>query len=154
MTKQRIPRPRDPLALAKSGRLETVDIRFLGPHDADLLMRAVEWFNGVKLTRERAAAHLADTDLVNVVAVEADKPVGFIYGYVLRRFSKTSFFIYSVDVVKPFRRQGIAKAMLNALRQHAKIAGWDEMFVFTSARNVAAMALYSSAGGVWPNIDD
>jgi ribosomal protein S18 acetylase RimI-like enzyme len=131
-----------------------MDVRFLGPGDLDLLVGAVELSGGGPLSRERAAAHLADSDLVNVVAVEAGEPVGFIYGYVLRRFSKTSFFIYSVDVVKPFRRQGIAKAMLHALMQHAKIACWDEMFVFTSAGNVAAMALYSSAGGVRPNIDD
>ncbi len=98
-------------------------IRFLGPGDIDLLIGAVELSRGGPLSREREAAHLADSDLVNIVAVEAGEPVGFIYGYVLRRFAKTSFFIYSVDVAKPFRRQGIGKAMLHALRQHAKIAG-------------------------------
>lgn len=132
-----------------------MDVRILTLGDIDLLIRAVELsYRGLLMTRERAAAHLADADMVNVVAIESNELVGFIYGYVLRRFTKTSCFIYSVDVAEPFRRRGIGKAMLRALSHHAKVAGWAELFVFTSAANTAAMALYSSAGGVRPTLDD
>ena len=44
--------------------------------------------------------------------------------------------------------------MLAALNEQGKAGDWDEMSVFTNAANAAAMALYRSAGGVRPNLDD
>jgi ribosomal protein S18 acetylase RimI-like enzyme len=131
-----------------------VEIRILSPGDEDLLIAAVNLTDEGPLSRERAAAHLTDTDLINVVALKDGEVAGFIYGYILRRFEKTSFFIYSVDVAEPFQRRGIGKAMLAVLGQHGAAGLWDEMFVFTNAANAAGMALYQSAGGVRPNPDD
>jgi len=127
-----------------------MDIRILQPGDEDLLISAVALTDEGPLTRERAAAHLADRDLVNVVAVEEAAAVGFIYGHVLRRFEATSFFIYSVDTAPGHQRRGYARAMLEALRALGRTGRWDEMFVFTNAGNAPAMALYASAGGVSP----
>jgi len=132
----------------------SMDIRVLGPGDELLLAAAVAAIGEATLTPGRAAAHLADEDLVCVTAVEAGEPAGFVYGYVLRRFEKTSFFIYSVDVEEPFRRRGLARAMLERLKALMAERGWDEMFVFTNAGNAPAMRLYASAGGVRPNPDD
>ena len=131
-----------------------MDIRILKPGDEDLLVGAVELADEGPLNRARAAAMLAEPDLVNVVAVDAGEPVGFVYGYVLRRYEATSFFIYSVDVVESHQRRGIAKAMLARLSDLGKSGRWDEMFVLTNAGNAAAMALYTSAGGVRPPPDD
>ena len=131
-----------------------MDIRILKPGDEDLLVRAVELADEGPLTRERAAAHLADPDLVNVVAVEDGAPVGFIYGHVLRRYEATSFFIYSVDTAPSHQRRGYARAMLEALSAMGMAGRWDEMFVFTNAGNAPAMALYAAAGGVSPPPDD
>jgi ribosomal protein S18 acetylase RimI-like enzyme len=131
-----------------------MDIRILQPGDEDLLVRAVALTDEGPLTRERAVAHLADPDLVNVVAVEGGEAVGFTYGHVLRRFEAVSFFIYSVDVAPSHHRRGYAKAMLERLSEMGRQGRWDEMFVFTNAGNVAAMALYASAGGVSPPPDD
>ena len=131
-----------------------MEIKVLGPGDEDLLVRAVELADEGPLTAERAAALLAEPDLVNVAALDAGEPVGFVYGYVLRRYEAVSFFIYSVDVAETHQRRGIAKAMLAALSDLGKAGRWDEMFVFTNAGNAPAMALYASAGGVRPNPDD
>jgi len=131
-----------------------MDIRILGPGDEDLLVRAVELADEGPLGYARAAAMLAEPDLVNVVALDGEEPVGFIYGYVLRRYEAVSFFIYSVDVVETHQRRGIAKAMLGRLAELGRSGRWDEMFVFTNASNPAGMALYASAGGVRPNPDD
>ena len=131
-----------------------MDIRILGAGEEVLLMAAVELANEGPLTRQAATRHLADTDLVSVVAIEDGAPVGFTYGHVLRRFEKTSFFIYAVDVNEAFQRRGLAKAMLAALTDLGATGRWDEMFVFTNAGNLPAMALYASAGGVRPNPDD
>lgn len=131
-----------------------MQVRVLAPGDEDLLVRALAMTEEAALTAERAAQHLAETDLVCVVALEGEAVAGFIYGYVLRRFEATSFFIYSVDVDEPYRRRGFARAMLERLKTLAPERGWDEMFVFTNASNAPAMRLYASAGGVRPNLDD
>ena len=131
-----------------------MDIRILAPGDEDLLIRAVELADEGPLTRAQAAEHLADPSLVNVVAVEDSEPVGFVYGYVLRRFEATSFFIYSVDTAPRHQRRGYARAMLEALAAMGRTGRWDEMFVLTNASNPAALALYASAGGVRPPPDD
>jgi ribosomal protein S18 acetylase RimI-like enzyme len=126
----------------------------LSSGDEALLVRAVLAIDDVALSHERAAAHLADESLVCIVVLEGEQIAGFLYGYVLRRFTKTSFFIYEVDVLEPFRRRGVGKAMFARLRDEQRTRGWDEMFVFTGQGNAAAMALYRSAGGVRPNDDD
>jgi aminoglycoside 6'-N-acetyltransferase I len=131
-----------------------MDIQVLRPGDEDLLIRAVSMIEEAELTRERAAAHLADEALVNVVALDGREVVGFVYGYVLRRFEMTSFFIYSVDVDEPHWRRGIGRAMLERLKTLMPERGWDEMFVVTNASNEPAMRLYAAAGGVRPNPDD
>jgi ribosomal protein S18 acetylase RimI-like enzyme len=131
-----------------------MDIRILGPGDEDLLAAAVELADEGPIDSTQAARNLADEDLVGVVAVEDGAPVGFIYGYVLRRFEAVSFFIYSVDVIERCQRRGIAKAMIQRLRDEGRTGRWDEMFVFTNASNPAGMALYRSAGGVSPPPDD
>lgn len=131
-----------------------MDIRILGAGDEALLAEAVNLSDEGPITAAAATRHLADPDLVNVVAIEDGVVAGFIYGHVLRRFEKTSFFIYSVDVDEAFQRRGLAKAMLSALRDLGRTGRWDEMFVFTNAGNAPAMALYASAGGLRPNPDD
>lgn len=131
-----------------------MDIRILRPGDEALLVEAVNLSDEGPITAAAATRHLADSGLVSVVALEEGVVAGFIYGHVLRRFEKTSFFIYSVDVDEAFQRRGLAKAMLAALSHLGRTGRWDEMFVFTNAGNAPAMALYASAGGVRPNPDD
>ena len=131
-----------------------MDIRILGTGDEALLIAAVDLTDEGPLSRERATAHLADADLVNVVAMEGGEVVGFIYGHILRRFEATSFFIYSVDTAPSHRRRCVAKAMLAALSAMGRKGRWEEMFVLTNAGNAAAMALYASAGGISPQPGD
>lgn len=131
-----------------------MDIRVLQSGDEELLVRAVELSDEGPLTPARATRHLADPDLVNVVALDGGELVGFTYGYVLRRYEATSFFIYAVDTAPSHQRRGIARAMIAALSDLGRTGRWDEMFVFTNAGNAPAMALYASAGGVSPPPDD
>jgi ribosomal protein S18 acetylase RimI-like enzyme len=131
-----------------------MDIRLLGPGDEDLLIEAVA-LSDEDCPSAEASLHLADKDLVCIVALaDAGEVVAFIYGHILRRFEATSLFIYSVDTTPTHQRQGIAKAMLQALAAEGRTGRWDEMFVLTNRSNVAAMALYASAGGIVPEPDD
>src|SRR4051812_23450297 len=122
-----------------------MDIRFLKPGDEALLIDAVRLTDEDTPSPARATAHLADPDLVNIVAIDEGRVAAFIYGHVLRRFEATSLFIYSVDTAPSHQRRGLAKAMLNALAAEGRPGRWDEMFVFTNRSNPAAMALYASA---------
>ena len=131
-----------------------MEIRILRPGDETVLVRAVELTDEGALTAARAAAHLSDADLVCVAAIKHAAVVGFVYGHVLRRFEATSFFIYSIDVAEGHRRRGVARAMIETLRDEGRAGRWDEMFVLTNASNPAAMALYASAGGVIPEPRD
>lgn len=131
-----------------------MEIRVLEPGDEALLAAAVAMIEEAELTPDRARAHLSDPALVAVVAVAQGAPVGFVYGYVLRRFEAVSFFIYSVDVDEAWRRRGVARAMFDRIRALAAERGWDEGFVFTNRSNPAALALYGSVGGVRPPPDD
>lgn len=131
-----------------------MDIRILQTGDEDLLIQAVDLADEGPLTRAKAAEHLADKDLVNVVAIDGEAVVGFIYGHVLRRFEATSFFIYSVDTAPSHQRRGYARGMLAALDALGKSGRWGEMFVFTNRGNGPAMALYAGSGGVSPPPDD
>ena len=130
-----------------------MDIRLLAPGDEELLIEAVA-LSDEDCPSAEARLHLADKDLVCIVALDAGEVVAFIYGHILRRFEATSLFIYSVDTTPTRQRQGIAKAMLQALVAEGRTGRWDEMFVFTNRSNAAAMALYASAGGVTPEPDD
>ena len=130
------------------------EVRTLVSGDEDLLVEALHTFGCHAELSIDPKAHLADESLVALVALGPEGVVGFLYGYILRRFGKTTFLIYSIEVVCAARRQGIAGDMLVHLSAEARRRGWNEMFVLTNAANDASMALYRSAGGVRPNEDD
>jgi ribosomal protein S18 acetylase RimI-like enzyme len=129
-------------------------IRFLARGDEPLLVSAVSLTDEGPITVDVAEAFLDDTSLVCIVAVQGASVVGFIYGYILKRFEATSLFIYSVDVDENHQRRGIASRMMDALSERGRNGDWDEMFVFTNDSNTAAKALYSRSGGMRPNPDD
>jgi GNAT superfamily N-acetyltransferase len=131
-----------------------MDVLLLGPGDEDLLARAVAMIEEAELSPERAKAHLADSSLIAVAAVEDGRVIGFIYGFVLRRFEHTDVVIYSVDVDEPHRRKGAARAMMERVKATCRERGYAGSWVITNAGNTAAMRLYESAGGVRPNPDD
>jgi GNAT superfamily N-acetyltransferase len=131
-----------------------MEIRTLAPGDEALLNAAVVMIDEDELTPEKAKARLADPMMVCIAAIVDGEPIGFIYGYELRRFEAVSFFVYAVDVREDWRQKGVAKAMFDEVRRQAWKRGWDEGFVFTNQSNPAALALYGSVGGVRPPPDD
>jgi GNAT superfamily N-acetyltransferase len=97
---------------------------------------------------------LTDPCFVGVVALDAGRPVGFIYGHVLPQMTRTALLIYSVDTDAAHRRRGAARAMIEALRRLSIERGYYEMWVLTSAANEPAMRLYEGSGGVRETFDD
>jgi ribosomal protein S18 acetylase RimI-like enzyme len=98
---------------------------------------------------DAAARFLAEPGHHLLVAYDRDEqPVGFVSGVELTHPDKgTEIFLYELSVHEPARRQGIGRALVEALAALARERGCYGMFVLTDDDNVAARATYRSAGG-------
>ncbi len=92
---------------------------------------------------------LADPRTLMLVAVDGAQLVGFVLAHELprRHGDRSKLFVYEVDVAETHRRRGIASALLERLAELARERGIRVGFVLTDEHNVAANALYRSAGG-------
>jgi ribosomal protein S18 acetylase RimI-like enzyme len=122
-------------------RIGETTVRRLGVGDEPILRLLAD--------QEPQTALLADPRTVFVAAFDAERPVGFAFGYVLERRhgAPTIFFVYEVDVEPAYQRQGVATRLFDELHRAAHEQGAEESFVLTEPDNVAANALYESLGG-------
>ncbi|MEL7975845.1 GNAT family N-acetyltransferase [Isoptericola sp. F-RaC21] len=90
---------------------------------------------------------------VVLLARSADgRDVGFVSGVEMRHPDKDAeLFLYELAVDDGWRRQGVATALLAALREVALARGCRGMWTGTEADNAAALATYRAAGA---EIDD
>jgi ribosomal protein S18 acetylase RimI-like enzyme len=125
-----------------------VEIKVLQRGDEAVLMNvAPEVFDNPidpELTRE----FLADPRHHIAVAIDDGLVVGFASGvHYVHPDKPPELWINEVGLAPTHQRRGLGKAVLNALlevgRAHKCTAAW----VVTDRTNIAAMALYSSAGG-------
>ena len=74
---------------------------------------------------------------------------GFLYAYELARLERSEpmMFLYSIDVLSEYRRKGVGKKLVEALRAVCAERGFMKMFVITGESNEAAVNLYESVGG-------
>jgi ribosomal protein S18 acetylase RimI-like enzyme len=124
-----------------------IEIRQLGPADADLARVAVKRFKGGTGELE---TWLASSRQMMLVALEGRSPVGWVYGYELPRVDReqSMWLLYEIDVSESYRRQGIGKRLLEEFRNRAAGPVW----LLTNRANEPAMKLY--ADGEFPNEDD
>ncbi len=117
-------------------------VRRLRPGDEAIVERLA--------TAQPQTALLADDDVVFLVALDGDRPLGFVFGYELpRRHGDPSiFFVYEIEVDAACRGQGVGTRLMSELRRICRERGIPEGFVLTDADNEAANALYAGAGGV------
>jgi len=115
-----------------------IHIRRLGPGDEDVVRALAE-------DDEPQTALLDDPATAFVAAFADDEPIGFAFGYELRRRRgrPTIFFVYEIEVDEAWRGRGIGKRLLAELLRAAA----NEAFVLTDHDNDAANALYASLGG-------
>lgn len=91
---------------------------------------------------------LASSGFLAIAALQGAVVVGGLAGYVLPKFEqqRSEFYIYDLAVAPGHRRQGIAEAMINDLRQIAAQRGICVIFVQADHGDDPAIALYSKLG--------
>jgi ribosomal protein S18 acetylase RimI-like enzyme len=120
----------------------------LGPGDVDAAIAASELFDYV-VRPEWAERFLSGSNHHLCVAYEDGGPAGFVSGVETTHPDKgTEMFLYELSVGAAFRRQGIGRALVEALVTLARSRGCYGMWVLTERANEAAMATYRSAGAV------
>lgn len=93
---------------------------------------------------------LATDYFLALVALHGDEVVGGLAAYELKKFeqARSEFYIYDLAVAAHHRRQGIATALIDQLKQIAAERGAYVIFVQadTGPEDAAAIALYDKLG--------
>jgi ribosomal protein S18 acetylase RimI-like enzyme len=126
-----------------------IEVKVLGPGDDAVLMNvAPEVFDNPidpELTRE----FLEDPRHHIAVAVDDGLVVGFASAvHYVHPDKPAQLWINEVAVAPSHQRHGVGKAVLNALFEVGRSLHCTEAWVLTDRTNTAAMALYTSAGGI------
>ena len=123
-------------------------VRLLGPQDAGLLLAAdPELFD--RPVKEHWTREFLDDPRHHVAVATAD---GLVVGsatavHYIHPDQPPTLFVIEVAVATAHQRAGLAKRLLQALFAHGRSLGCADAWVGTEADNLAARALYKSAGG-------
>jgi ribosomal protein S18 acetylase RimI-like enzyme len=125
-----------------------MDIRVVRPGDAGLVAAASHLFDG-PAQPDATDRFLAQDGHHLLLAYEEARAVGFVSGVEVTHPDKgTEMFLYELAVDEPFRRRGIARALVEGLANIAREAGCYGMWVVTDDDNDAARATYEGTGAV------
>lgn len=91
---------------------------------------------------------LGDLSFVFHVALDGERVVGAMASYVLRKFeqARREIYIYDLAVAEDRRRQGIATALIAALKDVAREIGAYVIYVQADYGDDPAVALYTKLG--------
>lgn len=91
---------------------------------------------------------LARDSFFALVATDGNKVVGGLAAYELPKFeqARSEIYIYDLAVAETHRRQGIATALINDLRQRAAQRGCWVIYVQADHGDDPAIALYTRVG--------
>jgi aminoglycoside 3-N-acetyltransferase I len=91
---------------------------------------------------------LAKPECVALAALCGERVVGALVGYELEKFEqeRSEFYIYDLGVDEDFRRQGVATALIQALRELALARGGWVVYVQADYGDEPAIALYTKLG--------
>lgn len=121
------------------------EIRRLHPGDDALVMRVADEVFDEPVRADRLAAYLASPGHFIIMAIVEGTVVGQCAAVIHRHPDKVSeLYIDEVGVASGFRRQGIAREMLNAMFALGREHGCEEAWVGTEPDNQPARALYET----------
>lgn len=107
-------------------------------------------------SQETVIKFLSNSQNVLLSAEVKDILVGQLIGYILDCWEndESMFFLYSIDVVETYQRQGVGTALIEEAQKYSQMRGCSEAFVLTNESNLAAKKLYQSTGGMRSLPDD
>lgn len=133
-------------------------IRLLGPGDAALMESVntmfgevfdeAETYCGARPGKAYLERLLASRPFIALAALEDGAVVGGLVAYELAKFEqeRSEIYIYDLAVAEAYRRQGIATALIEAVRRIASERGAWVVFVQADRDDAPAIALYSKLG--------
>ena len=126
-----------------------IEIKLLGRTDLSLLHNVAEDVFDDPIVESSAKEFLNDPRHRLVVALDNDLVVGFVSAVIYVHPDKPApeLWINEIGVAPTHQRQGIGKALMQAILEAAKQAGCTEAWVLTERDNLPAMTMYKSTGG-------
>jgi ribosomal protein S18 acetylase RimI-like enzyme len=128
----------------------------LGIGDERLAAKAVRSLKAERVNYNYLRGFLKKETNILLVALDGVTPVGFLLAYELDRIDNPNsmMLLYEIMVDENHRRQGVAKAMITALKNICRERSIVKMWVLTNEANHAAMRTYESTGGEKMEEDD
>lgn len=107
-----------------------------------------ETYDGNRSDTEYLRALLSGESFVALVALRGGEVIGALAAYELMKFEqrRSEFYIYDLAVSAGHRRQGVATALIEALREVAAARGAWVIFVQADYVDAPAVALYTRLG--------
>jgi aminoglycoside 3-N-acetyltransferase I len=137
-----------------------MQIRRLGAEDASVATRVIETMktHGTDDPTQTTVSRFLSSDERYLIAALDDHnlPIGFLLAYELVRAERAQpmMLLYEIEVSEPWRRKGIATAMVTLLKGLCADRNVYKMWVETSKSNVAARNLYLGTGAALTTSDD
>jgi len=124
-------------------------LKLLHPPDLPLLDNVAEDVFDDPIVESSAQEFLNDPRHRLVVALDNNLIVGFVSAVIYVHPDKPApeLWINEIGVASSHQRQGIGKALMQAILEEAKKSGCTEAWVLTDRANPPAMAMYKSSGG-------
>jgi len=125
-----------------------VEIKILRSGDRAILDHVAPGVFDSPLDPRLVTEFLGDARHHLVVAIDRGQVVGMASGvHYVHPDKPSELWINEVGVAPGQQGQGVGRALLHALLQHAESLGCREAWVLTDRANDAAMRLYASTGG-------
>lgn len=126
-----------------------IEIRLLGREEVALLQNVAGEVFDDPIHLASAQKFLADARHRLAVALDGTVVVGFVSAVIYLHPDKPApeLWINEIGVAPAFQRQGIGRALMQAILEEGRKSGCTEAWVLTERDNAPAMAMYRSAGG-------
>jgi len=126
-----------------------VEFKRLTIDDVDIYQSVVKEFRDQDVTKEKAESFLSNPTNIVYVAHDQRKAAGYIMCYRMNRMDNGHdiMTIFHLFVLETYRRQGIARHLMDLALDYAKREELHYVFLITQNDNTAANALYLSCGG-------
>ncbi|HET6822731.1 MAG TPA: GNAT family N-acetyltransferase, partial [Anaerolineales bacterium] len=123
-----------------------IEIKLLGRTDLSLLHNVAEDVFDDPIVESSAKEFLNDPRYRLVVALDDDLVVGFVSAVIYVHPDKPApeMWINEIGVAPTHHRQGVGKALMQAILEEAKRSGCSEAWVLTERDNLPAMTMYKS----------